>query len=222
MEDSSTEGRRANLSLCIEGVAAHDELLFKSLVRLLSYRTKHNWTFSTDKVDLRVIGEETTESALGAVPASILWVGHAELHRTPFLHLPIHTSELESLLNTLGATILEQQKTAHKTWSSSLLGNETFMLQRWPPVSILGSPARIRLATLMTGQPISMGTLVLRSGATSQDCELFCQDLDRAGVLRRHGANAPARPQHDTNEAPGSKARPDLSLLSRIRRRLGL
>jgi hypothetical protein len=218
MEDSSTKGHRANLSLRMEGVAAHDELLFKSLVRLLSYRTEHNWTFATDKVDLRVIGEETTQSPPNAGPASILWVGHSKLHRTPFLHLPIHANELELLLNTLGGNILAQQKTAHQP--SSFLRDELFMLQRWPPVSLLGSPARIRLATLMTGQPISMNTLVLRSGATAQDCEMFCQELDRAGVLQRHGA--PAQPQRDMNEAPALKATPDMSLLSRIRRRLGI
>lgn len=218
MEDSSTKGHRANLSLRMEGVAAHDELLFKSLVRLLSYRTEHNWTFATDKVDLRVIGEEMTELAPNAGQTGILWVGHAKVHRTPFLHLPIHANELERLLNTLGDNILAEQKTAPQP--SSFLRDEMFMLQRWPPTSLLGSPARIRLATLMAGQPISLDTLVLRSGATAQDCEMFCQELDRAGVLQRHGA--PAQPQRAMNEAPALKARPDLSLLGRIRRRLGI
>ena len=51
MKDSSTAEARPNLTLRMEGVAPHDELLFKSMVRLLSYRTLHNWAFATGSVD---------------------------------------------------------------------------------------------------------------------------------------------------------------------------
>lgn len=222
MPNSSTSGHRANLSLRIEGVAAHDELLFKSLVRLLSYRTQHNWVFATGAVDLRIIGEDSPESAQSKPPANVLWVGHSEQHRSPFLHLPIHANELELLLNTLGASILKKQAAAHDAWPPAIGHDETFMLHRWPPAAMLGTTARIKLATLMTAHPVSIDTLALRSGIPSQECAMFCQALDRAGLLRRDSVPAPATPPHHTSETPALNAKPDLSLLSRIRRRLGL
>lgn len=223
MVESSTEARRANLSLRVEGVAPHDELLFKSLVRLLSYRTQHNWTFSTGAADLRILGEDLLKSEDTNAPANVLWVGHSEQQdRSPFLHLPIHANELELLLNRLGSNILQNQATAPKAWPPSIRRDEMFTLNRWPPAAMLDTPARLKLATLMTGRPLSMDTLALRSGATLNDCEMFCQALDRAGMLQRHDINAQAPSDRQINQDQALKVKPDLSLLARIRRRLGI
>lgn len=222
MADSTTTQPRANLTLRIERVAPHDELLFKSLVRLLNHRTQHNWTFDTGLVDLRVIGKDTLEVGDDRVFGSVLWVGHSEQNRSPFLQLPIHANELEPLLNTLGANLLQKQADAHKAWPPRIREDEVFMLHRWPPASMLGTPMRIKLATLMTGRSISLETLALRSGAILQECEVFCQALDRAGLLQRHDVQPQAQPALNMNNHPVLKARPELSLLGRIRRRLGL
>lgn len=231
MADSSTAEPRANLTLRLEGLAAHDELLFKSLVRLLSYRTQHNWTFGTDAVDLRIIGDEALEStARGNTDLDILlWVGHFPADRSPFLQLPLHANELELLLNTLGSKILNRRASSSRgSPSTSAVSpvfshDEMLMLQRWPSSSLLHrTPARMKLATLMTGHPISINTLVHKSGATLEECSEFCRELDHAGMLLRKGTGSEARPPHGPQEALTVKARPDMSLLARIRRRLGL
>jgi hypothetical protein len=171
------------LTLRIEGVAPHDELLFKSLVRLLSYRTRHNWAFGTGSVDLRIIGEESLEAAAeGRKAENILWVGHLPADRSPFLQLPLHANELERLLNTLGSKVLNRQSNLSKALPAALLHDEMVTLQRWPPSSLLGTPARMKLATLMTGRSISIATLALKSGTTLDECSQFCSELDRAGM----------------------------------------
>lgn len=220
MEDSSTAEARPNLTLCMEGVAPHDELLFKSMVRLLSYRTLHNWTFGTGSVDLRILGEESLSAADGGKAPPVLWVGHFPDGRSPFLQLPLHANELERLLNTLGSQILKRQESPSQAAPAALAHDEMFTLQRWPPSSLLGTPAHIKLATLMTSHPVSIDTLARKSGATLEACSQFCQALDHAGMLLRTGAEA--RPQRNTPETLAIKVKPDLSLLARIRHRLGL
>ena len=216
MADSSTTRPRANLTLRLEGIAPHDELLFKSLVRLLSYRTQHNWAFGTGSVDLQIIGEESLEAAASSkAAANVLWVGHLPAGRSPFLQLPLHANELELLLNTLGAQILKRQQSLARSSPSEFAPDEMLTLTRWPPSSLLGSAARIKLATLMTAHTLSLEMLAQRSGASLEECRRFSQELDRAGILQRSAQ--PSAPQ-----TLALKAKPDLSLLARIRRRLGI
>lgn len=222
MVDCNTK-HRTNLSLCIEGATQHDELLLKSLLNLLNYRTTHHWTFGSDSVDLQIIGEHSSKWKTETMLANVLWLGCTEPRQSPILHLPIHVNEFELLLNSLGSKIIEKQNAAHKIWPSPIHPDENFTLHRWPPSSMLGTSAKIKLATLMTGHPVSINTLIQRSGITAHDCEAFCQTLDRAGLLQRHDVSA-EHPKPDQSELPKNtfKVKPDLSFLSQIRRRLGL
>lgn len=223
MANSSGEGQRVNLSLGIEGVAPHAELLLKSLVRLLNYRTEHNWRIGTSAVDLRVIGEEAPEFSRSQALSNVLWVGSSDTTHYPLLRFPVHAQELEHLLNMLGASIAQGRRTAQNPMQP-IAPDELFKLRRWPPTSILGSRAQIKLATLMASHPVSLQTLAFKSGASLHDCEVFCQDLDRAGMLQRDGMPPASQPDGATrpDQTEASTSKTDLSLLSRIRRRLGL
>jgi hypothetical protein len=219
---ASSAEQRASLSLCMEKIALHDELILKSVIRLLNYRTQHNWIIETDRADLHIIGEEAPKTTDCQTPSNILWVGRSAQSRTPFLYLPIRANELELLLNSLGASILKKQADAHSGQPAPLRPDEMLALHRWPPASILNTPLRIKLATLLTAQSMSLDTLALRSGVTPHDCELFCQALEHAGILQRGAADAEAAPPHELSASPATQARPDASLLRRIRRRFGI
>ncbi|MFS2055626.1 hypothetical protein ACEN8K_43375, partial [Variovorax sp. CT11-76] len=72
---ASTRDRRPLLSFSIEGLPARDELLFKSLVRLLDHRTHQHWAWQVEGADLRVVGDraaalsaEAADSPLPPVP----------------------------------------------------------------------------------------------------------------------------------------------------------
>lgn len=236
--ETNAASSRKTLTLAIQGVAPRDELLLKSLVKLLSHRTVHNWAFGTESVNLRIVGDHPMPPApvnTSNLTSEILWVGHSDQYREPFLHLPAHANDMEKLLNTLGRKILDALTAAKTavTPAMSLLHDETFTLMKWPPAALVSTPARIKLATLMTGQPMSVDKLVMRSGSNPQECERFCQELGRAGILKRQGTqpqllspgmNQPIEYKKAFEDScPGSlKDKPDSSLLSRIRRRLGL
>lgn len=219
---ASSVEQRANLSLCLEGVAPHDAILLKSLIRLLNYRTNHNWTIDTGSADLHILGEEAPQTTDHQSPGNVLWVGHSAQTHTPFLHLPIRANELELQLNSLGSSILKNQAQAHSSPSAPLPHDEMLALHRWPPASVLGTPMHIKLATLMTRQPMSIEALARRSGATPHDCVLFCQALQRAGILKRDARHARPQPQPQVNDNPVKHPKPDASLLQRIRSRFGL
>ena len=67
--------------------------------------------------------------------------------------------------------------------------------KKWPPASVLGgSPAYIKLATLMTGKPQSLKDLARLAHIEYDMCELFIARLEGAGILERHPLAAKAEP----------------------------
>ena len=92
---ASPRARRPLLSFSIEGLPARDELLFKSLVRLLDHRTQQHWAWQVEHADLRVVGDRAVALSAEAVdapspPVPLLTVGDTPPPRGPFLRLPLH------------------------------------------------------------------------------------------------------------------------------------
>ncbi|MFM9926602.1 hypothetical protein VLK31_26700 [Variovorax sp. H27-G14] len=246
------KGQRALLSFSVEGLPPREELLFKSLVRLLDHRTHQHWAWKTDRADLRVVGQEVPSTHDGPTqpqhqpqpqPVPVLAVGQADAQRGGhFLALPLHAEELEQTLNRLGAMVVHARGLGLAATEATLADDEQFRLLRWPPAALLEAPHRIRLATLMTGRPTSLGVLRQRSGLAPQDCLDFIADLRRSGLLEsvREAAlaaqaalaapNAPApsaggsQPDSTATATPPAPTHHPVQpgLLARIRSRLGL
>ncbi|MES2946574.1 MAG: hypothetical protein V4772_27220 [Pseudomonadota bacterium] len=215
-EDADT---RTRLRFSVEGLSARDEILFKSLVRLLGHRTHQQWSYSTDKPHVRVTGDVgyVGEDLLLQRPAStaqafqplVLLVGHSRKQHEFFLHQPMHANELELLLNQIGSkvaglvAVTDEPRLAATAPSAPVAvfssarfdDNEGFVLHRWPPAAMLGSPVRIKLATVMRGRPMTLNALQKRSGFSQQECAEFVDLLRRAELLARTEpalqANAP-------------------------------
>ena len=179
----AAKGQRALLSFSVEGLPPREALLFKSLVRLLDHRTHQHWTWKADQADLRVVGDPVPPAAdAPAVP--VLCVGPADAQRGGhFLALPLHADALEQTLNRLGAMVVHARGLGLAAAEADLTQDAQFRLLRWPPAALLEAPHRIRLATLMTGRPTSLGVLRQRSGLATQDCLDFIADLRRSGLL---------------------------------------
>ncbi len=95
---------------------------------------------------------------------------------------------------------------------------EAMRLLRWPPASLLRSAGHMRMATIMTGQRLTLAALQQRSGQPAPVCAAFVDDLRRAGCLETLPTTTPAlRMTEKMNPAP--KALP--GLLARIRSRFG-
>ena len=197
---------RASLSFNVEGLSARDEVLVKSLIRLLGHRTHQQWTFQADPAQaaLHLRDADTAPATVAlhsAVP--VLVVGRTDPGQGAFLRLPPHADEFEQLLNRLGTQILQAQALATRAQVERAepappsvpvpqpLSDGSFRLVRWPPAALLGEPWRTKLATLMVGQALPLDVLHQRSGVTLADCTAFVRELQQAGLVREAVAASP-------------------------------
>ena len=208
-------GNRVTLSYGISHLSAHETLLLKSLVRLLGHRTLHGWVFQEEGAALQVVGQDWA-LPIGALPAPAPLRLHLSNTSSPqplSLRLPLHVAALESMLNQVGEQLVQEQ--THADLPLTAFGKEAYQLKRWPPAALLGSPDRMKLATLLTARALCLTGLAQRSQQPTDECERFLQALQQAGLLTESRvAIGPAAPA----QAPASA----MGLLARIRHRLGL
>lgn len=207
---------RITLAFSTASLAPRDATLFKSFVRLLDHRTHHKWVCATDTVDLHVVPEGVSAPRDAGAPATaVLTVGTSRRYLAHFLTLPIHADELETELNKLGALIAAGRPAPA---DQECAGG--FRLVRWPPATLLGSPARVRLAAMMSAGPLTLQAAQLRAGLSAEDCSRFFEALGQAGLLCEDKGSstytvAPQpRPETTRLAQPG--------LIALIRNRLGL
>lgn len=245
----SGQPERTPLSFSIDGLQAREELLFKSLVRLLGHRMLHNWAYCqpmlSSSVNLKVIAEgiKLPSFALDAAQ-QVLTLGSQSMPRPFYLTLPLRADDLEKELNRIGTLITQKNAVLPITIAPNYLqsnlpnqlndndnasdSQELLRLLRWPPTHLLGGSGRIRIATLMTGQPMTLNMLQARSGQTSQNCAEFISDLKHAGLVVMVEPSTAAPPERLNIGADGTEktahapSQPAANLLARIRNRLGL
>ncbi len=224
------KSQRALLSYSVEGLPHREEVLLKSLIRLLDHRTHQNWSWKAEQADLRVVGDQVALASPPPHPAvPTLTVAHADPQRGPFLALPLHTDALEVALNRLGAMVVHARGLGLAVTEVPIGEHEEFRMLRWPPAAVLEAPIRLRLATLMSNRPASVLSLQQRSPATRQECADFLADLQRAGLLERAAspgvlvtASAPDSVFPDSRFPSPIRDTVQPGLLARIRNRLGL
>ena len=242
---------RVNFGFSIEGFAPRDELLFKSLVRLLNHRTQHGWFYTPEHgaelIDLRVVSDALATS-ISQLPApyfqGVLTLSAVERSEPGVLMLPVRADLLELQLNRLGQLIettrrqliADAASTAPATFAqpvraTAAANDQPVLLSRWPPPSLVKSPARLRMATLLVGKSTTLAELARKTGQPLPLCIEFLDDLRRANLLtdvsaskdiRLPAANAnqqinTASVTHGQGSVPVSRG-----LLSRIRSRRGL
>ncbi|MDP9895573.1 hypothetical protein J2W32_004779 [Variovorax boronicumulans] len=193
--------RRPLLSYSVDGLPARDELLFKSLVRLLDHRTHQQWTWQVEDADLRVVGDRVPATALDDAadrPVPRLTLGETPPPHGPFLRLPLHADALEVMLNRLGAMVVHARELglpgsaltpAARDHSERGRGAhcEEYRLLRWPAAALLDTPMRMKLAALLASRPASLHALQQRSSAGAQECADFIAALEHAGFVAGTG-----------------------------------
>ncbi len=217
------------LTFSVEGLSAREELLVKTFVRLLKLRTLHEWHYQAQPADLRMVAEGVLSKNLAALSGEqqqALVLGSLPGTRPNYLCMPLRADELQQELNRVGALIVA----ARQTQLPSALDWVTHPVQltRWPQADLVATPQRLRMATLLTGKPLTLEQLQLRSGQTQEQCILCLTDFGRAGLLRGRQAavGTPSTAAMTTNALPIAKPAAHtplaLGLLARIRNRLGL
>lgn len=232
----------ASLRYRTAGLEPRDVILLKSLIRLLSHRTRHQWVCGHHDAHLEVIGPLADITPGPPLQETHLPIRLLMAHAPPpealhFVRLPLHVNELESMLNQLGQHIaqvaaLGPPAAPARQAAPALQPAPAYHLRRWPQASLLTSRERLSLATLMTVRPLSLAALQECSGQTAQACEDFLRDLQSAGLLQ--WATAPLAPAQvfapdkpapliEGRPAPGALTAPmPTGLIARIRRRLGM
>ena len=198
---ASPRTRRPLLTYSVDGLPARDELLFKSLVRLLDHRTHQQWTWQVEDADLRVVGDRFPEgapndAAARAVPR--LTLGETPPPHGPFLRLPLHADALEVMLNRLGAMVVHARELGlppaarDRNERGGSAHGEEYRLLRWPSAALLETPTRMKLAALLASRPASLHALQQRSNASAQECAAFIAALEHAGFVAGtdHGSTA--------------------------------
>lgn len=235
MPDTSVVTSRPTLGFALEGLSGRDETLFKALVRLLDHRTKQRWVYRPGSPDLRVVGEaadaplapidvEVVAPNIDAPPPLLLSVG-ATAQGVHCLGLPLRADALEAELNSLGVQRVQSRGLVRAVAASP---GGAVQLLRWPPVHLLGSPERVRLATLMVSKPVTLAWVQQRAGLPPAVCAQFFGELQAAGMLAGATADAqdvaPSVPPPHVAPPASTVGAPVLTtgLLARIRSRLGL
>lgn len=212
------------VTFSLNGLSHHDEILFKSFVRLLAHRTLQQWTCAPEGADVTVVTQDTLKS----VPAGqrALVVGHDHQGEPNYVSMPFHADALERVLNDLGNSVASEKRMMSKALAVDM-PHAHFRLLRWPPADLLTSTDRMRLATMMTGKWTSLTALHERSGVPAAVCSQFLIDLQHAGLLvdftQAHQAGTET-PHHDVDGADTeiSPRNIEPGLISRIRSRLGI
>ena len=261
----STRLERAVLTFCVEGLQPREELLVKSLIRLLDHLTHQQWRYQPPDgrahIHLLLAAPGTSEAFAarnGKLPAALLELGHSGENGHGHGHLPwpLRPDALERELNRLGGLATTQraditQANSAQVSSAQLLTSTAtsqtqpleapagaMRLQQWPSTHLLSGTGRMRLATLLTGQPMDVDELVRRSKLERHICQTFVNDLQRAGLLHYPAPvqpalivgspttqPSPASPSGSQEVRNAIAAKPSLAsagLLNRIRMRLGI
>ena len=232
----SSVAERLNLTFCVEGLLAREELLFKAFVRLLDHLTHQQWTYhpatTNVRIDLLVVADglkPTYTHNSGQSPQPVLRLGSAGADGHGLLSWPLKADALEKELNRLGGQALRERGVKNLlTMSTSAIPNvpapdntrDLMRLQQWPPTKFLSGPGRMRLATLLTGRAMSLDELVYRSALPLPLCKVFVDELQHARLLQiteitpRPSLASPMGIAQPKTVQPG--------LLDRIRMRLGI
>ncbi len=226
---------RVALNFGTEGLAARQDLLIKSLIRILDFKTQHRWVYQPEAADVWIVTEGTTlpaQTPHPLKPCQILTICEGEKLGPCQLSRALKSDQIEDALNYVGNLLAPASATAPVT-APSLVAQattaaaasiESFRLVRWPHTGLLANVQCIRMATLLLNRPMSLQEMVTQSGLAAAECAEFIQRLKLAGLVRLsqahtlHAGTAPA----PISLAYTPVARQQQSLFARIRNRLSL
>ena len=228
--------QRSVRKFSVFGLDSREELVLKSFIRLLAHRTHHAWQYAPTTAELCFVSEGAKKSRLPAhlvqQVQQILLLGTNSSNGMGYLQMPLRTHELEAELNRIGALIAPADVAkstsvgAPAAMPDKSLDTQPMRMLRWPPPALLKAPGRLRLASLMTGKQMTVFGLQLSSGLSLEECRAFFGELMAANLL---AIAPPAQlpPQASAqNVAPASpppqQSKTSISLISRIRMRLGI
>lgn len=220
----------------VAGLAPKQELILKSMMRLIDHKLDHKWFHSTTAMDLCMYAADFSGMAASACRdakgglAHVLTLGAEKRGKTDFLSLPLYAADLLQTVNQIGHVIQLKKYAASEIplvnlHNMRVLSNSFLRLKHWPPAHLVGTPDRIRMATLLNGSSLVMQELQHRSGYPLAACEAFVKDLVKAGLLELSQGlqqSVPVSTPSAAVEPSASLAPAKPGLLDKIKMRLRL
>lgn len=228
---------RVALNFGTEGLAARQDLLIKSLIRILDFKTQHRWVYQPEAADVWIVTEGTTlpaQTRNALKPCQILTICEGEKLGPCQLSRALKSDQIEDALNYVGNLLAPASATVPVTvpvTAPSLVAQattaaaasiESFRLVRWPHTGLLANVQCIRMATLLLNRPMSLQEMVTQSGLAAAECAEFIQRLKAAGLVRLSQAHTMHSGTAPIPLAYTPVARQQQSLFARIRNRLSL
>lgn len=235
----------STLKLGAYNLPAAEVALVKTLFRLFSHGKAFRWTFvNAPPYDALIVDGTKPESVSGDVSlmgASVLRLTPMNARSEPnTLQRPIRADKLQAWLNATEQAILKYSGAVFASASheqelgvpgvsqelpgNGLSGGVRFKLRRWPSALLLrGDPTRIRMATLLSRRALNAQELSVICQQPVGTCEVFIQVMRAANLIETLHDPILQKPQAgQVSPVTGPKARLTRSLISGIRRRLGL
>ena len=227
-------------SFTLRQVTPRDELVFKSAVRVLQGKTCHQWLYTDDRqtADLVVLGDCLPDRAPrmeDLIACNTLRISSTVREGFEGLSLPLRIDDVLVQLDKAGRQIANHEA-ARKPVSKTALApparagqhdrtptNIPVALTRWPEVALLQRDVRyLKLAAILTGQPVSIAELAARTQFPIQLCRGFVDALRVCQLVRvlddqrelKMPMQTPADSHKPESAPPG--------LIARIRSRLGI
>jgi hypothetical protein len=221
--DFDADPNRVRLSYGTEGLAARQDLLIRSLIRILDFKTRHQWVYQPDAADVWIVAagaQPPTQALTAKKPYQILTINDDDRVSQNSISRALKSDQIEAVLNYMGQIIAPklEAKMPSQAPQVSTQNADTFRLTRWPSTTLLGNAKYIRAATLLLNRPMHMTDIVTQSGLAKAECVEFINRLRAAGLLRQSQAQmlSVVASQAATNLAANQQQ----SLFARIRSRL--
>jgi hypothetical protein len=217
-----------DLTFTVRRLLVRDELVFKSIVRILHRQTRHNWLYMPDiDADLVVVGpaadvEACPDSMLAG--RTVMDVGASELSHQPST-VNLRVGDVLAKLNGFGDRIVAergpQPKVAPRVYDASR--DEQYMLVRWPDWGLMQEDrAYLRVATVLATRPVCLHELAVKADAELALCVDFVRKLRSRDLIRITMPQSLAAIPTLAATSVDAPAPKDGSLWSRIRHRLGI
>lgn len=167
--------------------------LLRAFFRLFTLDPGFGWTLVDEAPYDALLVDASTEAQIAEARARarvVLTVGSAASPLYPSeIQRPLRSDKLEAWLRNTARTLSGQATPIATTaaapgGATASASHQRYKLRRWPPTILLRKdPQRIRLATLMSRKPLSVGEMVALSGQSSVQCESLIGVLKAAGLL---------------------------------------
>lgn len=196
-----------------------DEVVFKSVIRVLQGKTRHTWLHSDDQdaAELVLLGDQLPAGAVSAGMEKISGraVIHVSAHGGSDFHglaWPLRVADVIAQLDKAGdlidgrvavspaspisrpAPLAAMQQAVHErqlqpapvqAQPAHVPADQRVSLSRWPEANLLQRDMRyIKLATVLTGKPVSIMELADRTHYPLQLCQSFVDALNAGALVR--------------------------------------